>query len=881
MSGKGKAAKEAYDAVSGFIKGTKKPSGKAERVSTKPARETEVPNTSKKPEIETSNNRPKPEVESPKPNSTKPNETAKPKEKPNKKDKDNEVDMPASNKRTKGKEKKKDKDRLDDVLDEMSRRAFGKDTVGAYRPEHHTGILGVYFNSRDTNRYLEGIENNERNDLLGQMTRNKGMMFGKLAFGLSNVMAYAGNGIGIKEAAFLDENAVIKNFRDNKEEAEAVKNINVATFAKNMGLDNDVLTPADMAEAIKNGDGRKDFEALTLGALNSVFEKKEFALNMQNLEKSIESIGQAFNVSKDGILSEVALKEQSKFIKDAIGDYEKLTKEQDVVLGKALDAFHLDIAKKGELDFKALTENLKTAFSKEQIDDIIAIIDERRKTEIGYVAHNVNVYASLAEKREEVKDMQKLLGSNFDKKSITTEELKNFINENSYADLMAVVRNMPIDDDINTKLKISDLAQDKGVYEAQKLDSLKVENQANRLSTILEVNEILEKGKVDLVKKLDNQEQLSLDKLLGQDKMQQNPFNITSRGNMSVYFRDKDGELVANNSITIASIVEGKSNLGNILNFNTNHDSSLAIIEALNRANLLNSRGGMGLNKMESLDETIARNIKDFKSENLQILQNIKNGNDNNAYFNNINMGATSSYSDEKKELLKGLMGEYDIDLSANENEKKRISEIADFCAEVKGAFHDRRNIVDEKSMFSEDLPLSAEMKIEPQVVGTDRQAIEEARSAYEKIATQETAIKQDEKIDTNIQEQERQQRELKEQQERERIRLEEERIKEQEKQERWEKIKTFGWIALNVATCFTPAGAVFKGLQLVARGIEVVRTAKFAESAVALTKSAEVVEKGLHAVNNSKIINNVVTRTASDMAILDKVEDTISQKMN
>lgn len=773
------------------------------------------------------------------------------------------------------KDSKKDKNGRDyrDSLDEMINNNFGSRDIGSFRPENHSGILGIYFTLKAEYDYINQADSEVRNGAVGRLLKGKAGLFGKTALGLSNIYALAGNGIGLKEASFVDENSIIDNFKINKEEAQAIKNINIGTFARDMGLD-DVMTPADMAEAIKNGNSRQEFEDMTLRAVNEVIQKKDFVTNMQNLEKSVESIGQAFNLSKDGKLDDKVLEQQSVLIKNSIADFEKFTQEQKAVFGSAINSFHYDIAQKGELNFKKFADDLKDKFSQSEIDKIIGIIDEKRKSEVGYVAHNVNVYASLAEKRSEVENVKKLLGDDFSKQVLNSDDLKNFVKENSYAGLMAVVKNMPVDDDMDTKLRISDLLKDKGAYEYQKIESLQVDNQANRLATILEINEILDKGKVDFVKKLDNQEQLSLEKLQ-QDRLEVNPFDMATRGNMSVYFRNGQGELVANQAMTIASIAEGKSNLGNILNFNVNHDSSLVILDALNKEKLLQVKGGASLNNGENLNDTIQRSIREFKADNLQILKNIKENSDNEAFFKKINNGATSDLKNFKTSIFENP------DPFSNENEKKRISEVVDLTNTLKNTFHDRRDVLDKKFSSSEDLALSAKMHIEPQVIGTDKEAVAQAKNTYEQMANQQNVQQEIKTDNTNLQqEQERLQREQREQQER--IRLEEEaRKKEQEKEERWEKIKTYGWIALNIATCFTPAGAVFKGIQLVAKGIQIARTAKFAENAVALTKGAEIVEKGLHVVNNSKITNNIVTRELSDMAILNKVDDALAPKMN
>ena len=298
-------------------------------------------------------------------------------------------------------------------------------------------------------------------------------------------------------------------------------------------------------------------------------------------------------------------------------------------------------------------------------------------------------------------------------------------------------------------------------------------------------------------------------------------------------------------------------------------------MDALNKEKLLQVKGGTSLNNGENLNNTIQRSIREFKADNLQILKNIKENSDNEIFFKKINNGATSDLKNFKTSIFENP------DPFSNENEKKRISEVVDLTNTLKNTFHDRRDVLDKKFSSSEDLALSAKMHIEPQVIGTDKEAVAQAKNTYEQMANQQNVQQEIKTDNTNLQqEQERLQREQREQQER--IRLEEEaRKREQEKEERWEKIKTYGWIALNIATCFTPAGAVFKGVQLVAKGIQIARTAKFAENAVALTKGAEIVEKGLHVVNNSKITNNIVTRELSDMAILNKVDDALAPKMN
>lgn len=251
------------------------------------------------------------------------------------------------------------------------------------------------------------------------------------------------------------------------------------------------------------------------------------------------------------------------------------------------------------IDLKNLESESNKKFDKNQVENILNIIDESRKIESGYIAHNANFYANLAEKRDEIKNVKELFGADkllSDKEKIklphemeiNQEKLDEYLKTHSYADLMAVAKNMPIDDNLGLKLSLADFYKDNAeIRQRQIIDSLNPDNVANRLATMLEIADIMKNGEVSLKEKHAPQEQMSADELKEQSTMKFNPYDMVNRGTMSLYFRDKNVKVKARNAINIASVMENRSNLANLMNYDLNQDSYLAVIKGLEASNTL------------------------------------------------------------------------------------------------------------------------------------------------------------------------------------------------------------------------------------------------------------------------------------------------------
>ncbi|MDA3053274.1 hypothetical protein OFO01_07080 [Campylobacter sp. JMF_01 NE2] len=445
-----------------------------------------------------------------------------------------------------------------------------------------------------------------------------------------SALAYAGyktledGSLGTQEARLLEKDTKLTDSEKHLQEDRFHKNLIVEKISD--ALDLSATNTRELANELKNTEnGLEWLDKNIYVAVKEAIMDSNFKNNIDNLKASVEVIEKAFAIDYDA---------QAKFVENYVFSNGELDDKSKQELRNALNDFHKSV-EDGKPNINKLETMLKDkGFSQENIDKVINAIDDLRKTESAYCMHNANVYAELAQKKEQIKIANELISKG---KNLSAEDVSKIVKENKdgYAALMAVASNMSVEGSIN-KFELAIGNSENGLDDRNQI-ALKDQNFINlkslELPTLLETAQIAKYGELPL-KENKQYEQMSLAQLKEPNGIVNvNPFNASVRGETGVYFRDKNANIIADNKIRISTISEANSNLGNLLNYNTNPQAMAVIFNGLE--NHIKNRNVIekGWNNITSmfkqnagLNFNVLGKLNDFMHNNVEIQTMIKKG---------------------------------------------------------------------------------------------------------------------------------------------------------------------------------------------------------------------------------------------------------------
>ena len=564
-----------------------------------------------------------------KPQSSKP--ATSPKKQENKQKKDNQQgnDIPPTN--VSGNKGKKQSSvstrnkRKSDTIDAISRALANRDdknlkSMGDEAPKH-SGFFAIYHDLSYRYAKASALRNKHNTGMFSKIANGAKMALGASAMAYAAYSTLGGDFLGSKQARLLDKDSKIEDELRRKEEDSFHKGLVVENLSDDLGIE--ASNTRELANGLKNVDnGKEILDDLISEVCIEAIKDKVFAKNIENLEKSVNAVQKAFGLDDEQIKSQNLITSNDDIVKLAFEN--TLNDEKMLNLKNVLNKFHTKVQDTGNINLNNLESALKQAnFSDEEIKKLIDTIDNERKFNPNYLVHNANVFASINEKQEQIALAKELIAKG---KDITNDDIAKFVEAHGYKGLMAVAKNMNIDGSMSkTEKALSMLRGNEG--DAKYKEALRNPNFLNmkalELPTLLETADILNNGKVSMVKNT-KQEQMSLEQLHQPNLV--NPYTLGNRGEMSAYFRDKNGNVVADNTIGISTISEGRTNLANILDYSTNEKAMANVLTALKNADTLTNGilRNNGYHEDLSSRKSVKSNIDDFLSANIEIQSMIK-----------------------------------------------------------------------------------------------------------------------------------------------------------------------------------------------------------------------------------------------------------------
>lgn len=563
---------------------------------------------------------------SPKPQTTKPNSSPKKQENKQKKDNQQGNDIPPTNV-SNGKSKKQasvstKSKRKGDIIDSALRAMQNRDdanlkSLGNEAPKYG-GFFAIYHDLSYRYAKASALRDKHNTGMFSKIAKGAGLAIGASAMAYAAYSTLGADFLGSKQARLLDKDSKIEDELQRKEQDNFHKGLVVENLSDDLGIE--ASNTRELANGLKNVDnGKEILDDLINEVCIEALKDSTFSKNIENLEKSVLAVEKAFGLDNEQIKSQNLTTSNENIANLAFGDTLNGDKKQNLI--NALNKFHTEVQDTGNINLNNLESVLKQAnFSDEEIKKVIDTIDNERKSNPNYLVHNANVFASISDKKEQIALVKELIAKG---KDITNDDIAKFVEAHGYKGLMAVAKNMNIDGSMSkTEKALSMLRGSEG--DTKYKEALRNPNFLNmkalELPTLLETADILNNGEVSMVKNT-KQEQMGLEQLHQPNLV--NPYTLGNRGEMSAYFRDKNGNVVADNTIGISTISEGKTNLANILDYSTNEKAMANILTALKNEASSTFKNN-GYHEDLSSKKSVKSNIDDFLASNMEISSMIK-----------------------------------------------------------------------------------------------------------------------------------------------------------------------------------------------------------------------------------------------------------------
>ena len=512
-----------------------------------------------------------------------------------------------------------------DIVESMSRALLDRDnanlrSVGDEAPKYG-GFFSIYhdLSYRYTKAYA--LKKQHNTNMFSKIAKGAGLAIGASAMAYAAYSTLGGDFLGSKQARLLDKDSKIEDELQKKEQDNFHKGLVVENLSDDLGIE--ASNTRELANGLKNEDnGKEILDDLISEVCIEALKDSTFSKNIENLEKSVLAVEKAFGLDNEQIKSQNLTTSNENIANLAFGDTLNGDKKQNLI--NALNKFHTEVQDTGNINLNNLESVLKQAnFSDEDIKKLIDTIDDERKFDPNYLVHNANVFASINDKKGQITLAKELIAKG---KDITNDDIAKFVEAHGYKGLMAVAKNMNIDGSMSkTEKALSMLRGSEGdnKYKEALRNPNFLNMKALELPTLLETADILNNGEVSMVKNT-KQEQMSLEQLTQPNMV--NPYTLGNRGEMSAYFRDKNGNVVADNTASISTISEGRTNLANILDYSTNEKAMANVLTALKNADTLTNGILRNNGYHEDLNsrKSVKSNIDDFLALNMEIQSMIK-----------------------------------------------------------------------------------------------------------------------------------------------------------------------------------------------------------------------------------------------------------------